>query len=128
MTGVDRDALVARAKQLAVPVANCTAAGIPPSHLIGDASWHELFALVLVLADAADPARLRAVCAARDGGGTPEGEWERLRRAHAKAEAMRRAGIPRPLTLRAADGQYRARLRAARKLAVAVPPGRRAAA
>jgi hypothetical protein len=106
VTAAEREALIARAKQLAVPVANCTAAGIPPAHLIGDATWHELFALVLVLADAADHEALRQACAVSDDAGRERLEEERLRKAHAEAVRLRNAGLPVPLAVRAADSAY----------------------
>lgn len=114
MTPADRDALVARAKALCVPVANCVAAGVAPSHLIGDASWHELYALVLVLADAADPRALRAVAASAEDGDDVTPEDVRLRAAHAEAQRLRTARLPVPLLLRVADNEYHARLKAAR--------------
>lgn len=115
MTPADKDALVARARSLATPVANCVAAGIPPAHLIGEASWHELYALVLVLADAADPYTLRIVAEASDDGPEMTGEDDRLREAHRQAERLRRAGHPVPLLLRVADGEYHARRKALRE-------------
>lgn len=56
-----RIALIAAAKSAAVPVASCVAARVPPDHLLEGRSWEELAALVIVLAEAADPVRLRAI-------------------------------------------------------------------
>lgn len=68
LTPADRDALIARAKRLAVPVASRVAARIHPGHLIGDLSREELLALVVVLAEAADPVTLRTVAQASEDG------------------------------------------------------------
>lgn len=72
MTPQQRTALITRAKQLAVPVASCVAASIRPDHLLRDVTDPAvLLALITVLAEAADPVRLREVVKADDGGGTP---------------------------------------------------------
>lgn len=115
LTPADRGALVARAKSLAVPVTSCVAARIPPAHLIGDMTRDELAALVIVLAEAVDPVRLRAVAAAGEDEEDPEDE--RLRQAHAKAMNLRRMGRPVPMLLRAAENDYHKRRRAEREAA-----------
>jgi len=117
VTPAERAALIARAKEVAVPVANCTAAGIPPSHLIGDATWHELYALVLVLADAVGHEALRQACAVSDDTALERLEEERLRKAHSEAVRLRNAGLPVPLAVRAADSAYYAWRKAERRKA-----------
>jgi len=71
MTPQQRAALIARAKSLAIPVASCVAARLRPDHLLRDASRDELAALVIVLAEAADPVVLREVVKAQDDGARP---------------------------------------------------------
>jgi len=110
VNGIDRDALVAGAKQVAVEVAERTRAGEPADDLIGDATWHELYALVLVLAFAADLRALAAACAPDGEDAVAEGR--RLRAARAEAARLERAGLPKPLLLRVAEGEYRAWLKA----------------
>jgi hypothetical protein len=121
MTPADRDALIARAKRLAVPLASCVAARILPDHLIGTASRAELAALVLVLAEAADPVTLRAVVQATETGPDITPVDVMLRKAHAHAEALRSAGLPVPPRVRALDGQYRRRLAETRAPSRIVP-------
>jgi hypothetical protein len=109
VTRIDRAALMARARSLAIPVHSCVTARIRPDHLIGRdaASRDELAALVILLAEAADPVRLRAVVnATEDGPDVTDGEL-RLREGHAQVNALRRAGRPVPLALRVLDSQYR---------------------
>ena len=115
MSGVDRAALIAGAKAAALEVAVRTRAGEPAEVLAG-ASWHELYALVLVLASASDLRVLTAVCARPDVEDAAE-EARRLLAARAEAARLERAGLPKPLLLRVAEGEYRARLRAAREQA-----------
>ena len=61
----------ARARDLAIPVASCMAAGVGTGHLLDGLSRDELAALVnlLALAASTDPVRLRAVV--REGTGSP---------------------------------------------------------
>lgn len=68
MTPADRAVLIATAKRLAIPVASCVAASIRPDHLLSARSRDELMALVIVLAEAAHPVRLREVVQAGDDG------------------------------------------------------------
>lgn len=67
-----RTALIAAAKRKAVPVASCVAASIRPDHLFADVDPEDLtpllMALVIVLAEGADPVRLREACRAGDDG------------------------------------------------------------
>ena len=115
MTRIDRAALMARARSLAIPVHSCVSARIRPDHLIGPeaASRDELAALVILLAEAVDPARLRAVVAASEDGPDFTDEDVRLREAHRQVNALRRAGRPVPLRLGALDSRYRMKRRAA---------------
>jgi hypothetical protein len=106
---IDRDALIARAKSLAVPVASCVAARISPAHLIGEATRDELAALVVVLAEAADPVALRMITSATEDGPDFTDEDVRLRKAHAHAKALRDAGYPVPAHVLRLDRQYRVR-------------------
>lgn len=120
MTAIDahaeRAALITRAKSLAAPVASCVAASLRPDHLLTSCTWEELAALVIVLADAADPTRLRAVVEADDGKPSPGPGELRLRRAHAEYVALRKTlpadEIPRYLArLEAGYQQMSAALR-----------------
>jgi hypothetical protein len=61
MTPARKAALITRAKAVAIPVASCVAARLRPDHLLPSLSRAELMALVIVLAEAADPAVLREV-------------------------------------------------------------------
>jgi hypothetical protein len=129
VTGMDRDALVARAKAVAVEVAERTRAGEPADDLIGSASWHELYALVLVLGFSADMRALASACASPDGEDRVA-EGRRLRAAMAETGRLRRNGQPVPFALRVAESEYRAHLKAEKAAegeAAAVPVGRRAA-
>jgi hypothetical protein len=114
MTPADRAALIARAKQLAVPVVSCVAASLRPDHLRREMSADEMWALVIVLAEAADPARLREIVkAADDGTPDPSGRAAMLARAHAECDRLRRAAQPVPLRLRVLDSEYQAARRKA---------------
>jgi hypothetical protein len=108
LTPARRSALIARAKRAAVPVASCVAASISPAHIVGGMSRDELLALVVVLAEAADPVRLRTVVQAADDGlpGVTDLELQ-YRAAHAEAVRLRTAGLPVPLAVRALDSAYR---------------------
>lgn len=105
-----RAALVARAKAVAVPVASCVAASLAPAHLTGSMTRDELAALVVVLAEAAEPGRLRAVVAAQDGDGIPSpGPQElTLRRAHREFNRCRRAREPVNAGLLRLERKYQA--------------------
>jgi hypothetical protein len=120
MTPADRAAAIAAAKRKACAVVNCVAAknarGVS-LHLGGLPA--EVAALVLVLAEAADPARLAAVCAAVDDG-TPADQprgaesdserLERLRVARNTRDRLRAAGEPVEARTEADAREY-ARLR-----------------
>lgn len=108
--------LIARAKQLAGPVASCVAARISPQHLTADLTTEQLHALVIVLADAVDPVRLRAVVQAAEDGPDVTDQVMRLRAAHALAEQHRKAGLEIPYHLRLLESDYhRARPRQDRR-------------
>jgi hypothetical protein len=109
MNRVERDALIVRAKAIATPVVSCVAARLRPDHLLARRTKAELAALVIVLAEAADPVTLRAVVAEQDDDRTP-GATDRtvmLRKAHAEVQRMRIAGEALPLRLKLLDGEYR---------------------
>ena len=113
ITPAERNDLIAQAKRLAVPVASCVAARIRADHLIGGRTREELAALVLVLAEAADPVTLRAVVNAAEDGPDITDEDVRLMKAHAHAVALRKAGMPVPNQVRVLDSEYRRRRKAA---------------
>jgi hypothetical protein len=100
----------ARARDLAIPVTSCAAAGVGTGHLLDGLTRDELTALVnlLALAASADPVRVRVVVAAGDGV-TPVlvSREVLLRRGHAEAVRLRAAGrvVPRPV--RVLDSEYR---------------------
>ena len=108
MTPAEADALIVAAKRLAVPVASCVAARIRPDHLLAGKSWDELRALVVVLADAVDPVRLRAVVEAGEGGPAVTDRDVQLRKAHAEAVRLREAKLEVPFQVRVLDSEYRA--------------------
>jgi hypothetical protein len=111
LTPAERNALIARAKQLAVPVASCVAARVSPARLIGAASRDELAALVVVLAEAADPVKLRTVAAAGEDDPDVTDIDLLLRQAHAQRMALYRAGVPVPEKIRRLDSAYTKRRR-----------------
>lgn len=111
---MDRAALVARAKSLATPVVSCVAARIRPDHLIRDASRDELLALVIVLAEAADPVRLRLVTEAVEDGRDFTERDVLLRKAHSRVNALQASGQPVPLKLGVLESEYQAGVRARR--------------
>ncbi len=108
MTPAYRAALIARAKSAAIPVSSCVAARISPAHVIGGMTRDELAALVIVLAEAADPVRLRVVAQAVDDGAPDLTDLDlRYRAAHAEAQRLRSARLPVPNGVRALDNAYR---------------------
>ena len=116
----------ARARDLAIPVASCMAAGVGTGHLLDGLTRDELAALVnlLALAASTDPVRLRAVVTAGDGI-TPAmiSREVLLRKAHAEAVRLRSAGREVPRPVRVLDSEYRRE----REKAAARKGGRRAA-
>lgn len=125
MTAADPAALIARAKRAAVPVMSCVAASLPPAHIIGGMSRAELAALVIVLAEAADPHKLRAVVEAADDGTPGVTDLDLVyRRAHREAARLRGAGEPVPLRIRVLDGKYHEARKEARAGAAGRPASR----
>ena len=117
MTPSDRAALITRAKQLAIPVASCVAASIHPGHLTTGCTRDELAALVVVLAEAVDPVRLRAVVAATEDSPSPPppGRELMLRRAHADVSSLREQDLPVPPQLALLECEYQNGQRQARR-------------
>lgn len=108
MTPAQRNALIARAKRLAIPVTSCVAASLRPDHLLAARTRAELLALVVVLAEAADPVKLKAVTEAPgDTGLPPMSREDMLRAAHAEYSRLLRAGEPVPARLRLLNSEYR---------------------
>jgi len=109
-----RASLITWAKRKAVPVTSCVNAGICPEHLLEGASEFELAALVIVLAAAADPVRLREVLAAEDDGTPAAVAEEALKWAHAEVRRLRDGKKPIPAALARLEHRYQERSRAAR--------------
>lgn len=113
MTPAVRAALIARAKAKAIPVASCVAASLRPDHLFADVAPEDLEgilkALVVILAEAADPGVLRAVVSVSDDDGRPDlsRHQARLRKAHTEVVQLRKARKPVPERLRVLDNAYR---------------------
>jgi hypothetical protein len=102
-----RASLIAWAKAKAVPVTSCVTARLHPDHLIGNASRAQLAALVIVLAEAADPGKLRAVAETSDDGRPAITDRAlMLRRAHTEFRALSRDGAPVPGRLRILEREY----------------------
>jgi hypothetical protein len=103
---VNTTTLLAWAKSRALPVTSCVTARLRPDHLIGEASREELLALVVVLAEAADPVKLRAVVTATDEGPhLTDRDWQ-LRAAHTEATRLRRANLRVPAALQRLEREY----------------------
>ena len=116
LSPAERSALISHAKRIAVPVTSCVAANLAPAHLLAGLSRDELLALVVVLADCAEPGRVRAVVAAEDDGRpSPSGHDLRLRAAHREFERMRVAYEDPPVWLRRLEAQYQAMSSARRR-------------
>lgn len=111
MTPLQRADLIARAKQLAVPAVSCVRADIRMDHLFAGVSGEDfpalLLALVVVLAECADPVRLKAVTQAPgDEGMPPQGRADVLRNAHAEYARLKRNGLPIPSRVRILNSEY----------------------
>jgi hypothetical protein len=111
---------IARAKRLALLVKPCVDARVRPDHLREGLSEDDLWALVIVMAEAADPVTLREVAEAPDGYGDPVPRELTLRKAHAEVRRLRVAGKAVPFHLRVLDNEYRERRR---ELRGAATPG-----
>jgi len=114
MTPRQRASLIAWAKRKAVPVTSCVNAGICPEHLLQDATEARYAALVIVLAAAADPVRLREVLAAEDDGTPAAVAEEALKWAHAEVRRLRDGKQPIPAALARLEHRYQEQSRAAR--------------
>ena len=80
--------------QVAVPAANCVAAGVRLDHLLNGKTWHELAALLTVALEAADHGKLAALCALPGEEGLTSGmsRESSLRQAHALVWRLQQAG------------------------------------
>jgi hypothetical protein len=108
MTPAQRIALIVGAKRLAHPVFSCVRAGIRYDHLTASQSRKELLALITVLAECADPAKLKAVTEAPGDEGMPALSREDvLRRAHAEYQRLLRDGMAVPHRVRLLESEYR---------------------
>ncbi len=126
MTPRQRAQLIAAAKNIAVPVHSCVAANLRPDHLLAARTREELMAVVIVLAEAADPVRLRAVTLAPGDEGMPViDRVAALRAGHSEYVRLHRAGSEVPLRVRLAEREYRQENK--RRLEAAAREGERAA-
>ena len=98
-----RATLIAAAKTLAGPFAASVQARLRPDHHLEGLSRDELTALAIVLAEAADPAILRAIAGEPDDGRPALDRRDvMLRTAHTQAQAWRRrygTGLPARLAM-----------------------------
>jgi len=103
------------AKSLATPVVSCVQARLSPAHLLDRCSRDDLAALVIVLAEAADPGVLRAVVTSGDDDGRPDLSRRdvALRKAHTEVVLLVRQKLPVPERLRMLDREYRRKNREA---------------
>src|ERR1700748_1211150 len=104
-----RAALIAAAKARATAVVSCVQARLSPSHILDGCTQADLRALVIVLAEAADPGVLRAVVEVRDDDGRPDMTryQAKLREAHSQVVQLRKARQHVPEQLRVLDNAYR---------------------
>ena len=109
MNAAVRASLVATAKARATAVVSCVQARLSPAHVLDKCSAADLRALVVVLAEAADPAVLRAVVGVRDDDGRPDltRHQAKLREAHSQVVQLRKAREFVPESLRVLDSAYR---------------------
>jgi hypothetical protein len=103
-----RTSLIAGAKAIAGPFAACVQARLRPDHHLEGLSRDELVALAVVLAEAADPAVLRAIAgSADDGRSVLDRRDVMLRTAHTQAQAYRRRhGTEPPARLAILEREY----------------------
>ena len=109
MNTAARASLIAAAKARATAVVSCVQARLSPSHVLAACSRDDLQALIIVLAEAADPAVLRAVVGVRDDDGRPDltRRQTKLREAHSQVVQLRKARADVPEQLRVLDNAYR---------------------
>ena len=108
MTPAQRAYAISWAKSLATPVVSCVQARLSPAHLLGRCARVDLEALVVILAEAADPAVLRAVVTVRDDGRPDLSRRDAmLRKAHTEVVQLRKKRLPVPVRLRRLDNAYR---------------------
>lgn len=107
--------MTTRARSIAIPVAACAAASIPPAHLLAGCTREDIVALVTILGKAADPVQVRAIVA-----GVTDPRDLVLRRAHVEATRLRARGEPIPVRLGYLEAEYQTTRKAAqRELAAA---------
>ena len=128
MTPAQQQAFIVAAKRLAVPVVSCVRADIRFGHLTRNQSREGLLALIAVLAECADPVKLKAVTEAPgDEGLPPLSREDVLRRAHAEYTRLIRAGLPVPGRIRLLHNEYRVGNKRRREEAAAGEAGQDAA-
>ena len=119
MTTSAEDRRIAAMKAKATPVVSCVGARLSPLRLLAGCSWLDLYALVLVLAEAADPVKLRAVVEATEDS-TEVTEMDLvLRKAHRKAQDLRALGLriaDMPADVARGERAYLRRRKVARRL------------
>lgn len=110
MNAATRATLIAAAKARATAVVSCVQARLSPSHILDGCTEADLRALVIVLAEAADPGVLRVVVDVRDDDGRPDMTryQAKLREAHSQVVQLRNAKKYVPDHLRVLDNAYKA--------------------
>jgi hypothetical protein len=108
LNAADRASLIAAAKARATAVVSCVQARLSPSHILDRCSREDLAALVIVLAECADPAVLRAVVNARDDDGKPDLSRREvmLRKARTEAARLRRGNQHVPARIGDLEREY----------------------
>jgi hypothetical protein len=121
-----RASLIAAAKARATAVVSCVQARLSPHHVLDTCSRDDLVALIMILAEAADPGILRAVVTVAEDDGRPDltRHQAKLREAHSQAVQLRKARQPIPEQIRVLDNAYRL----AQKQEQAAPTGEQDAA
>ena len=121
---MDATSLIGQAKGRAAPLHSCVRARVQPGHLIGtDTGVEELLALVIVLAEVADPRRLAELVKLPGDQGLAVGRDALLQAAHAQVWHLRKAGQPVPTRLGVLENEYQADRKQRR---TAVPEGKAA--
>lgn len=107
LTSAQRRAFIIAAKRLAIPVASCVRADLRFDHLTSNQSRDGLLALITVLAECADPVKLKAVTKAPGDEGMPPVDREDvLRAAEAEYKRLIRAKLPVPSRVRVLKAEY----------------------